>query len=153
MIIGSIIFSYDGMICYRLKLDTRSDREYHSVIKFPVLPTSRLWQNGHHFADDMLKPTSAYGSCWIFVKMSLISIPKCWIDYKSAYAQVMARCLAGRKYNQSQSWYRSVRAHGVTRPKWIPVRKPSAGQGTHIYMWCGLCEGAPRRSFNFKMWL
>ena len=55
-----------------------------------VIYTLRLRRNGHHFVDDILKPTSSHENCCILTDISLKFLPESSINNKSALVQMMA---------------------------------------------------------------
>ena len=59
--------------------------------------TMRLKQNGHHFAEYILKLVFLDKKCYILIEISLKFVPKGQINNKPALVQMMAWCQTGTK--------------------------------------------------------
>ena len=87
--------------------------------------TLRSRQNGHHFADDILKCIFLDENIWICIEISLKFVHKGLINNKAALVRVMA-C----RHFLNQWWLSSMTHLCVTRPQrvnasWRRYRKPT----------------------------
>ena len=83
--------------------------------------TLRPRQNGHHFADDILKRIFFNENVWISIKISLKFVPTGRINNIPALVQILAWRRSGDK-PLSEPMMVSLLTHiCVTRPQWVNV--------------------------------
>ena len=84
-----------------------------------VINTLRPWQNGRHFADDILKCIFLNENVWIPIKISLKFVPKGPINNIPALVEIMAWRRPGDK-PLSEPVTVGLPTHiCVTRPQWV----------------------------------
>ena len=88
-----------------------------SIIK--CINKLRPWQNGRHFADDILKCIFLNENARISLKMSLKFVPKVRINNIPALVQIMAWRRPGDKPLSEPMMFSLLTHICVTRPQWV----------------------------------
>ena len=86
-----------------------------------IFNTLRPRQNGHHFADDMLKCIFLNENAWISIKISLKFVPKGSINNNLALFQIMAWRRPGDKPLSEPMMVSSLTHICITRPQWLKM--------------------------------
>ena len=86
----------------KIPMHTLHQKDNHS---FSIFNTLRPRQNGHHFANNILKYNFLNENVQISLKISLRFVPKIWINNIPALVQIMAWCL------QAIIWIKDGQSH------------------------------------------
>ena len=103
----------------------------YGVVRPQWVNTMKPEQNGHHFADDILKCILLNENAWLLIKIWLKFVPKGPINNFPALVQIMAWCRPGNK-PLSEPMMVSLLMHiCVTLPQWVNTMK-SKQNGRHF---------------------
>ena len=76
-------------------------------------------QDGRHFPDDIFNCIFFNEKVWIFIKISLLCVPKCPINNIPSLVQIMAWRRPGDRPLSEQMMFTLLTQLCVTRPQWV----------------------------------